>query len=237
MSLNHLGILAAFVAGLVSFLSPCVFPLVPGYLSYLAGATAGEARLDASARWRVTLHAAFFVLGFALIFAMLGATASTIGVILHAHVLLLRQLSGVLLIIFGIVMTGLLPLRFVQMERRVHVERGEPALLRSAFIGMAFSAGWSPCISPMLGSIFTIAAAGSTLAQGVFFLLIYALGLGVPFLLAGLLIDRAAPVVRRINRYTGPIAIAGGAILALTGILILSGRLAQLATYSPLINF
>lgn len=236
MSLNHLGVLAAFVAGLVSFLSPCVFPLVPGYLSYLAGTTLSEARVDMEARRRVGLHALFFVLGFALVFAMLGATASTIGVILHLHKQFLERLSGVLLIVFGVIMTGLLPLRLFQLERRLHVERGEPALLRSALVGMAFCAGWSPCISPILGSIFTVAAATTTLAQGVFYLLIYALGLGVPFLLVGVLIDRAGAVMRRINRYTGPIAVAGGVVLALTGVLILSGRLAQLATYSPWIS-
>lgn len=236
-SLAQFGVLAAFAAGLVSFLSPCVFPLVPGYLSYMAGASIAEVRADGSARWRVTAHAVFFVLGFALIFAMLGAVASEVGVLLHEHKLLLERAAGVLLIVFGIVMTGLLPIPFLHLERRAHIERGEPALLRSALIGVAFGAGWSPCIGPVLGSIFALAMTGTTLAQGVFFLLIYALGLGVPFLLIGLLIDRATPIVRRINRYIGPISITSGAILALTGVLILSGKLAQLASYSPLINF
>jgi cytochrome c-type biogenesis protein len=232
----HLNIIAAFVAGLVSFLSPCVFPLVPGYLSYMAGTTAREARTESGARWRVTAHALFFVLGFALIFIVLGAAASTLGALLRSHQLLLKRGSGVLLILFGITLTGLVPLPFLQRERRVHVRQGEPGLLRSALIGMAFSAGWSPCIGTMLGSIMSLAALGATLAQGVVFLLVYALGLGVPFLLVGLLIDRAGPVMRRINRYTGPISIAGGAVLALTGLLVLSGRLDQLAQYTPLIN-
>ncbi len=232
----HLSIIAAFVAGLVSFLSPCVFPLVPGYLSYLAGTTVREASGERGARWRVTAHALFFVLGFALIFIVLGAAASTLGNLLKGHLLLLKRGSGVLLILFSITLTGLVPLPFLQRERRLHIDRGEPALLRSALIGMAFSAGWSPCISTMLGSIILLASAGSTLAEGVLFLFVYALGLGVPFLLVGLLIDRAGPLVRRINRYTGAISLAGGAILALTGLLILSGRLDQLAQYTPLIN-
>ncbi len=232
----HLSIIAAFVAGLVSFLSPCVFPLVPGYLSYMAGTSVREARTESGARWRVTAHALFFVLGFALVFAVLGAAASTLGELLRPHQLLLKRGSGVLLILFGVTLTGLLPLPFLQRERRIHVERGEPALLRSALIGMAFSAGWSPCIGTMLGSIFLLASSGTTLAEGVLFLLVYALGLGVPFLLVGLLIDRAVPLVRRISRYTGAISLAGGAVLALTGLLILSGRLDQLAQYTPLIN-
>jgi cytochrome c-type biogenesis protein len=122
-------------------------------------------------------------------------------------------------------------------EHRIHVAPGVPSLLRSALVGVAFSAGWSPCIGPVLGSILALAAVGTALTQGIIFLLVYALGLGVPFLLVGLLIDRISPVVRRINRYTRPISIVGGALLVLTGMLILSGRLAQLANYAPLFNW
>ncbi len=232
----QLGILIAFLAGLVSFLSPCVFPLVPGVLSYMAGATLGEARSDSAARWRITAHAIFFVLGFALIFAMLGASVSAVGAALREHKELLRHAAGLLLIAFGIVMTGLLPLRFLQRERRVQVTSGEPALLRSGLIGMAFGAGWSPCIGPVLGSILTLAGASASLAQGVFLLLVYALGLGVPFLLVGLLIDRAAPAVRRLARYTRPISVASGAIIVISGVLIFQNTLAQLSNYAPLIN-
>ncbi len=232
----HLGVLAAFVAGVVSFLSPCVFPLVPGYLSYLAGTTVRDAGAEAGARWRVTLHAAFFVLGFILIFVMLGAVASSIGVVLKEHQLALRHVSGVLIILFGVALTGLLPLPFLQRERRLHIEQGEPALLRSALIGLAFGAGWTPCIGPILGSIFMLAQESTTLTQGVFYLFVYGLGLGVPFLLAGLLIDRVGGVVRRINRYTRPIQLVGGVVLALTGVLILTGTLDQLARFSPIIN-
>jgi len=236
MVITHLGVIAAFGAGVVSFLSPCVFPLVPGYLSYIAGTTAREAQREGAARWRVTAHALFFVLGFALIFALLGAAASSVGAVLSGHKLLLERVAGVMLILFGLFLARLVPLPVLFQERRAHVAGREPALLRSALVGAAFGAGWSPCIGPILGSILALAAAGTTLAQGVLLLLIYALGLGVPFILVGLVIDRAGPVVRRINRYTGPISILGGAIMVVTGMLILSGRLAQLANYAPLFN-
>jgi len=236
MAITHLGVIAAFGAGVVSFLSPCVFPLVPGYLSYIAGTTAREAQREGAARWRVTAHALFFVLGFALIFALLGAAASSVGAVLSGHKLLLERVAGVMLILFGLFLARLVPLPVLFQERRAHVAGREPALLRSALVGAAFGAGWSPCIGPILGSILALAAAGTTLAQGVLLLLIYALGLGVPFILVGLAIDRAGPVVRRINRYTGPISILGGAIMVVTGVLILSGRLAQLANYAPLFN-
>ena len=236
MALAHFGLFAAFVAGLLSFLSPCVFPLVPGYLSYLADATLRQEQGTSPVRWRVSLHALCFVLGFAFIFAALGAAASVLGVLLTPYRQFLAYVAGVLLIIFGIVLTGLLPLPFLSGEHRVHVESGTPALLRSGLIGVAFGAGWSPCMGPMLGSILALATVSTTLAQGIVFLLIYALGLGMPFLLVGLLIDRAGPVVRRINRYTGPISIIGGVILVLTGMLILSGHLTELANFAPLFN-
>ena len=236
MAITHLGVIAAFGAGVVSFLSPCVFPLVPGYLSYIGGTTAREAQREGAARWRVTAHALFFVLGFALIFALLGAAASSVGAVLSGHKLLLERVAGVMLIIFGLFLARLVPLPVLFQERRAHVAGREPALLRSALVGVAFGAGWSPCIGPILGSILALAAAGTTLAQGVLLLLIYALGLGVPFILVGLAIDRAGSLVRRINRYTGPISILGGAIMVVTGVLILSGRLAQLANYAPLFN-
>jgi len=160
-----------------------------------------------------------------------------LGVLLTPYRQFLAYVAGVLLIIFGIVLTGLLPLPFLSGEYRVHVASGAPALLRSGLVGVAFGAGWSPCMGPMLGSILALAAVSTTLAQGIVFLLIYALGLGMPFLLVGLLVDRAGPVVRRINRYTGPISIIGGVILVLTGMLILSGRLAELANFAPLFNY
>ncbi len=236
MSLAHLGLLAAFGAGMVSFLSPCVFPLVPGYLSYLAGTTLQDVQ-GKGRRWRVSLHALCFVLGFALIFALLGATASAIGAMLNAYRLLLARGAGLLLILFGLVLTGLVPLPFLSGEHRVHVGSDKPALLRSLLVGVTFGAGWSPCIGPVLGSILALAAVNTTLMQGIIFLLVYALGLGIPFLLVGLLIDRSHTVIRSIKRYTGPISIVGGAILVLTGMLILSGRLDQLANFAPIFNF
>ncbi len=234
---------AAFAAGVVSFLSPCVFPLVPGYLSYIAGTTVktAEAKEGSASRRlpRVTLHSLSFVCGFALIFVLLGATASTLGTVLNQHLLLLTRASGALLVIFGIVMTGLVPLPFIQRERRLHLGGGSPTLLRSGVTGVAFGAGWSPCVGPLLGTILALSATSTSLSQGVLLLLIYTLGLGAPFLLVGVLIDAGLltsfvrPLVKRINRYTGPIALVGGIIVALTGILILTGRLTQLAGVVP----
>jgi cytochrome c-type biogenesis protein len=229
MLLIHLGLLAAFGAGMLSFFSPCVFPLVPGYLSYLAGTSLQEAQSQPTTRWRVSLHALCFVLGFALLFTLLGATAALLGSALHTYQQVLARIAGLLLILFGIALTGLVPIPWVSRDHRAQVKQGASAWWRSGLIGMAFGAGWSACTGPILGSILVLTAASATLLQGVIFLLAYALGLGLPFVLVGILVDRTGTLMRRIRRYTGPLSFIGGAILILMGMLILTGRLDQLA--------
>lgn len=229
MSLNSLGLVAAFGAGILSFLSPCVFPLVPGYLSYLAGTSLEEAWSKPTARWRVSLHALSFVLGFALIFTLLGAATALVGLALHTYQQWLARIAGVLLILFGIALTGLVPIPWLSRDHRVEVQPGRAVWWRSGLIGMAFGAGWSACTGPILGAILALTAIRSTLLQGVIFLLAYALGLGMPFLLVGILVDRAGPLMHSIRRYAGFISFLGGVILILMGMLILTGRLDQLA--------
>ena len=229
MSLIHLGLLAAFGAGLLSFFSPCVFPLVPGYLSYLAGTSLQEAQSQPSTRWRVSLHALCFVLGFALLFTLLGAAVALFGSALRTEEQILARIAGLLLILFGIALTGLVPIPWLSRDHRVQVKQGASAWWRSGLIGMVFGAGWSACTGPILGAILVLTAASATLLQGVIFLLAYALGLGVPFVLVGLLVDRVGILMRRLHRYTGPLSFIGGAILILMGMLVLTGRLDQLA--------
>jgi cytochrome c-type biogenesis protein len=229
MSLSSLSLVAAFGAGILSFLSPCVFPLVPGYLSYLAGTSLEEARSKPTARWRVSLHALCFVLGFALIFTLLGAVAALVGLALHTYQQWLARIAGVLLILFGIALTGLVPIPWLRDDHHVQVQPGRSIWWRSGLIGMAFGAGWSGCFGPILGAILALTAVRSQLLQGIIFLLAYALGLGVPFLLVGLLVDRTGPFLRRIHRFTGFLSFLGGVILILMGMLILTGRLDQLA--------
>ncbi len=229
MALTYLGLLAAFGAGILSFLSPCVLPLVPGYLSYLAGTSLQEAQSKPTTHWRVSAHALCFVLGFALIFVLLGAAASLLGSALRSCQQVLARIAGLLLVLFGIALTGLVPVPFLSRDHRIQVKPGTPTWWRSGLIGMAFGAGWSACTGPLLGSILVLAAVRTTLVQGIILLLAYVLGLGVPFLLIGLLVDRASPIIRRMNRYTGLLSIIGGTILILMGMLIFSGRLDQLA--------
>jgi cytochrome c-type biogenesis protein len=229
MPLLHPGILAAFGAGLLSFLSPCVLPLVPGYLSYLAGTSIQEVQSQPTARFRVSLHALCFVLGFVLLFTLLGAAAALVGFALRTYQQWLARLAGLLLILFGIALTELVPIPWISRDYRVQVQPGRAVWWRSGLIGMAFGAGWSACTGPLLGAVLVLIAVRAQLLQGVIFLLIYALGLGIPFLLVGLLLDRAGSLLRPIRRYTRPLSFIGGVILILMGMLLLTGRLDQLA--------
>lgn len=229
MALSPVGLLTALGAGLLSFLSPCVLPLVPGYLSYLSGMSIQEAHSLPTARFRVSLHALCFVLGFVLLFTLLGATAALVGVALRPYQQWLARLAGLLLILFGIALTGLVPIPWISRDHRVQVPPGRSAWWRSGLIGMAFGAGWSACTGPILGSVLILIAVRAQLVQGVIFLLAYALGLGVPFLLVGLLLDRASALLRPIRRNSHALSFLGGVILILMGMLLLTGRLDQLA--------
>lgn len=257
VDLTPIGIGGAYLAGLASFLSPCVFPLVPGYLSYLAG-TAGEqarreaergragcsrSRADESEQgtraprsWQVALHALFFVLGFSLIFVALGASASSLGDFLRSNQVAVRRVAGILVVIAGLQVSGVLRIVPLMRERRVGIAPGNTTLLKSALIGIAFGAGWTPCVGPFLGSILALAASTGSLREGVILLLVYSFGLGLPFLLTGLLIDRAVPTFRRFSRYMPIINMASGVLLIVMGVLVFSGTLVSLAQYSPFVG-
>src|ERR671936_1918534 len=204
----------AFVAGVVSFISPCCLPMVPMYLSYLAGIAgrstnrpvlqpAGVAAVAVAApsRWLILLHASAFVAGFSVVFVALGASASMLGVFLHLHRLMVRHIAGVVIVLLGLHTAGILRLSWLYRERRVHIDPTVGAGMgRSGALGLAFGAGWSPCIGPILGSILLLAGNTTTLGQGVLLLLAYALGLGLPFLLAALFVQGLAGHLRRVKR-------------------------------------
>ncbi len=246
MSPVELGL--AFVAGVVSFVSPCCLPMVPMYLSYLAGiagrgggvavarpagvGTVGTVVTVVSpSRWLVLLHATGFVAGFAVVFVAMGASASVLGAFLVGHLLLVRHASGVLIVLFGLHTAGVLRLPWLSRERRLHLDPTQGAGLgRSALLGVAFGAGWSPCIGPMLGSILLLAGSAATLGQGVVLLLIYALGLGAPFLLAAVFVQGLTTRLRRLNRYFGVINLAAGALLVVMGVMVYAGTFLRLAT-------
>jgi cytochrome c-type biogenesis protein len=224
----------AFLAGLASFLSPCVLPLVPIYLAQLVGQGVYQStgsQEDRPARVSTFLHAVMFVAGFTLAFVALGATASTLGGFLRIHQLLLREIGGILLIIIGLHLTGLLKLPFLYWQKRFEFRPSRPSYPASFVIGLIFAIGWTPCIGLILGPILVLASNASTLRQGVFLLLTYSLGLGVPFLLLGLGLNHFSRLLKWLKPHTGKIEIGTGVIMILIGIVIYFNWLIYLNRY------
>lgn len=219
-----LSLAAAFVAGLASFLSPCVAPLVPGYLTLISGAGFVETGRAPSPR-RTALAALVFVAGFSLVFITLGVTASSLGSVLDLHRQALTRLAGVFMLLMGLFVTGALQLPWLYRERRFHPPVAR-ALTRSEtlLLGMAFGFGWTPCIGPLLASILVYTSAAATVGRGTVLLGAYSLGLALPFLAVGLGIGRATAALRWVARHSRSISLVSGATLILFGVLLLSGR-------------
>ncbi len=229
----------AFIAGLASFLSPCVLPLVPIYLAQLVGQSVFQA-VDsqyesvprvAPTRLTTFLHAAIFVFGFTLSFVALGATASTLGSFLRLHLVILRQVGGIIMIIIGLHLTGLLKLPFLYQQKRFTFTPARAGYPASFLIGIIFAIAWTPCIGPILTSILILAADAPTLQQGVWLLLAYSLGLGVPFLLLGLGLNQLSRLLKWLKPYLGKIEIATGILMMVVGGMIFFNMLTYLNQY------
>ncbi|MAM60012.1 MAG: cytochrome C biogenesis protein [Maritimibacter sp.] len=222
------GLLTAFAAGVVSFLSPCVLPLVPGYLSFVAGRSVDELQALDTRRERLAVLtlSANFMLGFATVFIILGAGASLLGRWLLAYKTEAGIVGGVIVIVFGLFMTGLLNLRWLHLDLRfVHRIRRETGALGAYLLGLAFAFGWTPCIGPILGAILTVSASSAGAASGVALLAIYSLGLGVPFLLTALFMNHFLAHMKRLRRWGRPLHIGGGVIMILMGVAMITGQL------------
>lgn len=221
----------AFAAGLVSFLSPCVLPVVPSYLAFVSGMTLEELRDGSagSARRGALLHSALFVLGFAAVFMTLGWAASAAGQRL-AHVLpWLNRAGGIALVVFGLYLTGLLQLGALSRERRLHLAARPPGRAGSFLVGVAFGAGWTPCIGPILASILLYAGMEGTRGQGAALLATYALGLGIPFVAASAMFNGFLASLQRVKRWMVPLSRLAGAVLVLVGLMMVTGSYATLA--------
>jgi cytochrome c-type biogenesis protein len=221
-----LGLFVAFAAGLLSFLSPCVLPLVPSYIGFLTGMSLPEVR----GRRRVALgHALLFVLGFSLVFVLLGASATALGRALNYYQLWLQRIGGILIIGFGLVCLGVIRVGFLDQERRLRMEHKPVGYLGSALVGMAFAAGWTPCIGPVLGGILGLAATSSDLTRGTLLLAAYSAGLAVPFLLAAVALESFLEWFQRFRRYLPWVMRLSGALLVFVGLLMVTGEFTRLA--------
>jgi cytochrome c-type biogenesis protein len=224
MNISQIGYGVAFLAGLASFLSPCVLPLVPLYLAQLVGQSvyqaADEGQQGQKARLDTFLHALMFVCGFTLAFVALGATASTLGSFLRTYQLLLRQVGGIVLIIFGLHLTGILKLSIFYWQKRFEFRPSRPSYPASLLIGLIFAIGWTPCVGLILGPILGLAASAATLGRGVVLLLFYSLGLGVPFLLLGLGVNQLGRVLKWLKPHVGKIEAGTGVVMIAAGLVI-----------------
>lgn len=240
MENGSVGLATAFVAGLISFLSPCVLPLVPAYLSYITGISVEDMRTqDEQQRSRMTrhvvLHSLIFILGFALVFVTLGASATSVGRAMQHHHRLFLQIAGVVIIIFGLHLIGLFKIGLLYREKRFH-NAGKAGLWGSFVIGLAFAFGWTPCIGPILAGILTIAASKESVSQGIILLFFYSLGLGVPFLLVGLSINRFFSFYQSFKKHLQVVEVFSGVLLILIGGLILTNNLNWLAQKFSFLN-
>ena len=230
MNTAHVTVPIAFLAGLVSFVSPCVLPLVPAYLSLLTGSSVEELRdrSDVRTRSRAVGHALAFIAGFTLVFVALGLTASALGSVLNANRTLIAQIGGVIVVILGLQMMGMLRIPFLMMDARAHVQHERRSYWTSGIVGIAFAAGWSPCIGPILAGILAIASQEHN-AEAAWLLLVYSLGLAVPFFLTALAIGAVLPILARIKRFLPAIEFAAGLFLVAVGLVLVNNAFLTVA--------
>jgi len=230
--MENVSLIVAFGAGVLSFASPCVMPLVPAYLGYLTGATVAPDDPSAPRRWITFLHALGFVLGFSAVFVVLGASIGLLSQLSRGFLPFFQKVGGVILVIFGLHTTGLWKIPFLYRERRLQVNLAQRLGLISSFlVGAIFAAAWTPCVGPILAGILVLAGASGSIGRGALLLFFYSLGLGLPFLLVGLSLEWATPLLRRMNRYGRAISIVSGILLMAMGFLVFTDTLAGLTEY------
>lgn len=226
----EVGIAIAFTAGIFSFLSPCVLPLVPSYLTFVTGMSLEDLQEGVN-RQATMVHATLFVLGFSLIFVLLGASASFLGQFFRHYELWIARVGGGVIMILGLHLTGVFRLTALLQEKRIHLRNKPAGYLGTVGVGMAFGAGWTPCIGPILGAILTYGFSQDTMWAGVGLLSVYSLGLAVPFLLAALALDRFLQTFKRFRHWIPIVEKASGVLLIFLGLLLLTGKFTVLSSW------
>jgi cytochrome c-type biogenesis protein len=227
---QSVSVLAALIAGMLSFFSPCVLPLVPVYLGYMSGTVVGQPQDRKQPG--LLLHALLFVLGFSFFLVILGGGAGLLGSLLYPIMPYVTKIGGLVLIVFGLHLTGLISIPFLNMDKRLELgQQRKSGYWTSLLIGLVFAAGWTPCIGPVLAAILLLAADSRTAFSGATLMAVYALGLGIPFLVVALLINVALPVLRTLNRHLHMVSILSGALLMLMGFLLLTGTFERLVIW------
>lgn len=232
MDPQGIGLAFAFGAGIISFVSPCVMPLIPAYLGYITGVSAEELRAGEGLRGRVLLNSLAFVLGLSIIFTLLGATASALGLLFLDYRDWLTRAAGLVIIVFGLNLLGVFRLQALWQQRGVDITRFQGrGALGALFMGGAFAIGWTPCVGLVLGSIYALAAQSATVGRGMLLLFTYSLGLGLPFVLAGLGLGGFERFFRRVRSRLGVLEMASGTVLVALGLLIFTNRFLYLTAW------
>lgn len=230
---DQLSLLVAFTAGLFSFLSPCVLPLFPSYLSFITGMSVEDLQGPAGqSRGRVILHSLAFIFGFSLIFVSLGASFSALGQLLLSYRDIIRQVGGVLIVLFGLYIAGVLNLSWFGRTSQIQFRSKPAGYLGSALVGITFAIGWTPCVGPILGSILSLAGTSETIQRGTALLVAYSLGLAAPFFVSSLAVGKFLQVFRRIRRFVPVFERAAGVLLVVVGILVFTNYFLVLNTYA-----
>ena len=219
----------AFIAGLISFLSPCVLPLIPGYISYISGTSLNK--LYKKKRNLIFIKTVFFTLGFSFIFIALGSSASLIGKFFLTNSIIFRIVAGLIIIFFSLQLIGIINLKFLNKDMRIFTDKYSDNLAFPFLVGAAFGFGWTPCIGPILGSILTLAAIEENVSESLLLLSFYSLGLAIPFIISGILIDKFLFFSKSFRKYISVVTKFGGTILLFTGIAILTGQLQVLGFF------
>lgn len=236
VNINNISFILAFSAGLLSFLSPCVLPLVPAYISYLAGTSMEEMRKN-TLGFKSIYKALGFVLGFSFIFVIMGASITTLGRLFTTNQSILRKIGGLLIIVFGLHITGIFKIKFLYYEKRLFSFNKISGKFSSILMGMAFATGWTPCIGPILSSILIYAASMDTINKGILLLVIYSLGLAVPFMLTALALDTLSEYIHRFSKYMSAISVISGILLVIMGIMVFTNKVNLLSRYVNFFNF
>ena len=234
--MDIVSILLAFSAGLLSFLSPCVLPLVPAYVSYLTGSAVADID-NSKAKLNLLFKSIGFVVGFTIIFLIMGVSISSLGKLFSANQDVFRKIGGVIIIIFGLHTTGLLKIKALYNEKRLLPFGGEGKNLGSIFVGMAFATGWTPCIGPILSTILIYAGSMDTIGKGIILLLIYSLGLAIPFLLTSFAIGSFSKYMRKFSKFLPAISVISGVLMIIMGILVFTNTLTLISRALNFINF
>lgn len=231
----NISFFGAFIAGLLSFLSPCVLPLIPSYITYITGLSFADLQAEHpthKVRQQTIAHSLLFISGFTFVFVLLGASATFVGGFLHEHMDSIRRVGGVLIVIFGVHVSGLLPIHMLLGERRFTLHRKPAGYLGSFLVGLAFAAGWTPCIGPILASILMVAATEETVSHGVLLLLTYSMGLAIPFFLSSLAMHQFLTAFNRFKKYIRIFEITTGVFLIIVGVMIFTNYLSVLSRFS-----